>query len=152
MSHDTKVFDLHCDTVDALAMHDVSSYFDMLGTVEGDMATNNLQLAFDRMATVGPWCQCYAVWVPDDLSAFPRSDALAFYRHARDYFKAQMAAHGDVVAQVRDARDIDAVLASGRVAALLTVENGSPVGNDLGVVDEWAEDGVTLSLHDALPI
>ena len=139
-----QVFDLHCDTIDALSMHDVSSYFDMLGTIEGDMARNSLQLAFDRMGQVGPWCQCYAVWVPDDLSAFPGNDPLAFYRHARDYFMAQMAAHADVVTQVRDARQIEDMLASGRMAALLTVENGAPVGNDLGVVDEWADDGVKM--------
>lgn len=140
----TKVFDLHCDTIDALAMRDATDFAAMVGTIEGDMASNTLQLAFDRMLGVGPWCQCYAVWVPDNLSLFSAEDPLSFYRIARDYFKQQMVANSQLVAQVRDAREIDDVLASGRVAAMLTVENGSPIGHDLGIVDELAEDGVKM--------
>lgn len=142
--HRPSVFDLHCDTVDALAMQHDSTFLDILGTIEGDMAANTLQLAFGRMRGVGPWCQCYAVYVPDDLSRFSGGDALAFYRKARDYFKAQMVEHAGLVTQVRDARDIRDVLTQGKVAALLTVENGSPIGDDLGVVDEFAADGVKM--------
>lgn len=140
----TKVFDLHCDTIDALAMRDCMPFAGGRGAIQGDMASNNLQLALDRMQAVGPWCQCYAVWVPDDLSGLPTPDPLWFYRRARDYFFAQVKEHAGGVAQVRDARDIEGVLAAGKTAAMLTVENGSPVGSDLAIVDEWAADGVKM--------
>lgn len=141
---ETRVLDLHCDTIDALSMRGSSAFTDILGPIEGDMAHNNLQIAFDRMRQVGPWCQCYAVWVPDDPPSLPGGDPLAFYRHARDYFLAQVADHADQVTQVRDALAIEDALETGKVAAMLTVENGSPVGTDLGVVDEWAADGVKM--------
>lgn len=137
---DIKVFDLHCDTIDALAFGDSGPFVGFAST-EGDLVRNRLALGIDRMQTVGPWCQCYAIWVPDQLSELT---PLQFYRRARDYFHTQMAAHGDDVVQVRDARALDEVLASGKTAAMLTVENGSPVGSDLGVIDEWAADGVKM--------
>ena len=138
-----KVFDLHCDTIDALSMRDVPPYSALGLGAEQDLASNTLQLALGRMRQAGSWVQCFAVWVPDDLSAFP-GGPLSFYHRARDYFKAQMARHAGLVTQVRDARDVDGVLAEGRIAAMLTVENGSPIGNDLGVVDEWEADGVKM--------
>ena len=92
----TKVFDLHCDTIDALAMRDCMPFAGGRGAIQGDMASNNLQLALDRMQAVGPWCQCYAVWVPDDLSGLPTPDPLWFYRRARDYFFAQVKEHAEL--------------------------------------------------------
>lgn len=139
-----KAFDLHCDTLDALAMRDSGPWAEQAASSEGDLVHNNLALDTSRMAEAGAWAQCFAVFVPDDLSGYPGLDPLAFYRRVRDYFKAQCGAHNDALAQVRDARDIEGILASGRVAALLTVENGSPVGDDLDVVDEWTEDGVKM--------
>lgn len=154
MAMKSETFDLHCDTIDALAMRDVPPYASLGLTQSDNLAANSLQLALERMARVGPWCQCFAIWVPDDLTQFP-GDALDFYRRARDYFKAEVSAHPGLVAQVRDARDIEGTLASGRVAALLTVENGSPLIHGLGVLDEWADDGVkmvTLTWNGPNPI
>ena len=116
----------------------------------GDLVHNGIQLAADRMPC--PWCQCYAVWVPDDLAPFGM-DALEFYRRARDWFSAHTSPEGPVT-QVRDARAIESVLEAGRTAALLTVENGKPI-TSLEVVDEMAADGVkmvTLTWNAANPI
>ncbi len=104
-----RVFDLHCDTLDSLCMRDVEPFATQLSnTVGGDMVENDLALAAGRMAKAAPggWTQCYAVWVPDDLSHTPYTP-LEFYRH-------------------------------------VTVENGSPIGHDLAVVDELAADGVKM--------
>lgn len=138
------VFDLHCDTLDALAMRNAGPWAEQAASADGDLLRNNLALDARRMRAAAAWAQCFAIFVPDDLSGYPSPDPLSFYRGVRDYFKAQCMEHADAVAQVRDARDVDAILATERVAALLTVENGSPVGNDLGIVDEWAADGVKM--------
>lgn len=137
---DIKVFDLHCDTIDALAFGDSGPFVGFAST-EGDLIHNQLALSVERMRSVGSWCQCYAIWVPDQLQELT---PLQFYRRARDYFQAQMAIHSADIVQVRDARTIDEMLAGDMAAALLTVENGSPVGSDLGIVDEWATDGVKM--------
>ena len=138
-----RIFDLHCDTLDTLAHHDVDLFAQMPVAPGDDIARNQLALSLDRMRATADWCQCYAVWVPDALPAQVPSQ-LQFYRDVRDFFRQQMEAHADEVTQLRDARDVDAVLATGKVAVLLTVEGASPVGDDLGVVDEWADDGVKM--------
>ena len=110
-----------------------------------DMVENDLALAAGRMAKAVPggWTQCYAVWVPDDLSHTPYTP-LEFYRHVRDYFKRQTAANSCSLARIEDARSAQTAHAWGSVAAMLTVENGSPIGHDLAVVDELAADGVKM--------
>ncbi len=135
-----RVFDLHCDTIDSLAYASYGAFSEYVqGAAGGDLVHNGIQLAADRMPC--PWCQCYAVWVPDDLSAFGKTP-LEFYREARDWFLAHTSPEGPVV-QVRDARNIDAVLENGQVAALLTIENGLPL-TSLELVDEIAADSVKM--------
>ena len=146
-----RVFDLHCDTIDSLAFADYGPFSEFVqGASGGDLVSNGIQLAADRMPC--PWCQCYAVWVPDDLGTFDMTP-LEFYRTARDWFFAHTTPEGPVV-QVRDAADIAPTLEAGRVAALLTIENGLPI-TDLALVDEIAADGVkmvTLTWNAANPI
>lgn len=141
-----RVFDLHCDTLDSLCMRDVEPFaMQLSNTVGGDMVENDLALAAGRMAKAAPggWTQCYAVWVPDDLSHTPYTP-LEFYRHVRDYFKRQTAANSCSLARTEDARSAQTAHAWGSVAAMFTVENGSPIGHDLAVVDELAADGVKM--------
>lgn len=143
----TKVFDLHCDTIDQLCMRSVEPFKSKIAEqaklgidTSGTLATNGGALALDRMAAYD-WCQCFAVWVPD---IYDVEGARRFYRRARDWFSGQVTCHSDMVEQVRDARRVGNVLASGKTAAMLTMENGSLIGDDLGIVDELAADGVKM--------
>ena len=135
-----RVFDLHCDTIDSLTFADHGAFSEYVkGASGGDLAHNGIALAADRMPC--PWCQCYAVWVPDDLAAFDMS-ATEFYRTARDWFFTHTSPQGPVV-QVRDARVIEDTFAGGNVAALLSIENGAHL-TSLDLVDEIAADGVKM--------
>ncbi len=143
-SHPTRIFDLHCDTLDMLAMRDWQPYAGH-GAKTGDtgytdLAHNKAAISLERMEDYA-WCQCFAIWVPD---LYQGVDAYRFYTQARDYFYRQMKLHADRVEQVRDGRQIDDVLDSGRIAALLTLENSSPIGEDLGIVYQLAQDGVKM--------
>ncbi|WP_077598285.1 dipeptidase [Olsenella urininfantis] len=141
-----RVFDLHCDTIDSLCMADEARFLPYLSErPSGDIRSNNLALATERMsaAAQGGWCQCYAIWVPDDLMGLGLSQR-AFYERACAYFKGQMEAHPHDVSQVLSATDIDKALGAGRVAALLAVEGASPVQEDLSYLDRMHEDGVRM--------
>ena len=140
-----RVFDLHCDTLDALCMGDAGPFADQASRLApgDDLAHNGLQLATDRMRAVGPWCQCLAVWVPDDLGGTGLSPH-GFYERVSSYLRSQLAAHPDELAQVRDARRLGEALEGGRVAAILTVENASPLEDGIGVLDQMAADGVRM--------
>ena len=150
-----RIFDLHCDTVDALALRDVSATFsDQLGNATtGDLADNSLHLAGNRMRAVSDgWAQCYAVWVPDDLTGTGLSP-LGFYDRCQHYFAGQMEAHPDVFAQARHAGDVEQALSAGKVAALLTVENATPV-TSLDVLDPLSAGKVAalLTVENATPV
>ena len=136
-----RVFDLHCDTIDALAYADAAYFRPFMAEKRGGtLSSNDIQLSADRMGS--PWCQCYAIFVPDDLNDL-KVTPLEFYRHARDWFAADVARPESAVQQIRDACEIDACVESGQVAGILTVENGSPL-QDLSLVDEFAADGVKM--------
>ncbi len=179
-----RVFDLHCDTIDRLGMADDELYLAATGAPapcparpEGDvpssgrartprrrgsLARNRTAVSFDRMVDADgatgepgaavPWCQCYGIWIPDMRHSHAAFD---FYRRARNWFADQMIEHADKVEQVRDARDVDAILARGKVAAMLTVENALTIGHSVRAIDELVEDGVkmvTLTWNGRNPI
>lgn len=160
-SRPVRVFDLHSDTIDALGMADCEPYATHFAELAargidagGDLAHNGGYMALDRMDSSRgfAWCQCFAVWIPD---TFHRHGAHDFYLKARDWFFAQACQHADRMTLVRDARDIEGVLAEGKVAAMLTVENASLLNHSVRAIDELAQDGVkmiTLTWNDRNPI
>ena len=141
-----RVFDLHCDTIDALALRDVDAIGSVLGPNDADdLAHNRLALDLGRMRQVADdgWCQCFAIWVPEVLEGTPFSPRAA-YEQARDYFEEQVQLHADLVAQARSMGEADAAVASGRVAAFLTLEGASPMEGELGYLERLHEDGVRM--------
>ncbi len=140
-----RIFDLHCDTLDSLSMHDVEPFSRSASNVrEGDdLAHNSLQLSLERMAQAGSWCQCFAVWVPDDLSKTGLKPH-EFYRKVASYFREQLEEHKPEVCQVLDGRKVKDAFSDGRVAAMLTVENASPLEYGLSILDEMRSDGVKM--------
>ncbi|MDO4538570.1 MAG: membrane dipeptidase [Coriobacteriales bacterium] len=147
-----RVFDLHCDTIDALAFADIKDFSHALPQPAEDLAHNaELALSLERMqaAATGGWTQCFAIFVPDRLPA--HLTPATFYDRALAYFKQQMSAHQDIVYQLRDARQLEPAdrttsddAPKHRVTALLTIENGSPAEGNLGRVEAWARDGVKM--------
>lgn len=135
-----RVFDLHCDTLDALAMSDTGPYADLGVAKGGTLGHNGLQLSADRLGGMA-WCQCLAIWVPDDLHGMT---AHQWYRTVADWFLADAQGEPQSVTRVTDASKIEASLAPGHLTGMLTVENGSPIGHDLGVIEEFARDGVKM--------
>lgn len=138
-------FDMHADTIDVLAMVGHTPYSKFNDKFSGTLASTNAQVSADRMGDVG-WVQCYSIWVPDtegdDKGDIP---AIDWYHEAVKWFKGQMDQLGDRFTQVRSFSQIPSVLDEGKVAAILTVENGACVDQDLKVVDEFAEDGVLIA-------
>ena len=51
-----RVFDLHCDTIDALAYADAAYFRPFMAEKRGGtLSSNDIQLSADRMGS--PWCQ-----------------------------------------------------------------------------------------------
>ena len=139
-SSEIQVFDLHCDTVGPLGLAEFEPYSQQ-EPHSGTLAQNDCEVSASRLRGM-QWAQCYAVWTPDDC---PSASYREFYRAGADWFLGQMKECADTFTQVRDFRDIPGILAAGKVAAILTVENAAALEEGLEVVDEYAADGVKIA-------
>lgn len=147
LTDNLRVFDLHCDTLDRLGLHGSTDYeaFAPQDVVVphvrmSSLADNDAHISLDRLEPYS-WCQCFAVFVPDTLQGL---EAWRFFEYIKAYFDSQMQAHAGRIVQIRDARNIEAALMQGKVAALLTIEGGSFLKDSLEHVVDIAEAGVKM--------
>ena len=124
------IFDLHCDTLDLLALHDAAGQMGVdLSNKDGtpkrldSLAENDAHIDLSRMlGATGAWCQCFACFIPDGLGP---DLSWQVFTTVRDFFFQQVGEHGELIEQVRDARDIRRITGEGRCAGMFTVEGGS---------------------------
>ena len=126
------LIDLHCDTLTACDLPHPGP-----NTLDDQQAV----LSLSNLPEDTRWAQCFAIFVPDELSP---AESVAFYQTHRRSFERQMELFQDRVSPCRTAADIEAAWAGGKTAALLTVENGSALGGNLERVGELAQDGVRM--------
>ena len=147
-----KVFDLHCDTLDRLALsgdptvpggfyeHDAGVPRDRMSRLDD----NDAHISLARMARFD-WCQCFAVFVPDEL----RGDtAWSLFERVRRFWASETDRCSAKVARVRDAVGAAAAFEQGRSAAMLTVEGCSFLEDDAQAetrLDALAEAGVRMT-------
>lgn len=147
-----KVFDLHCDTLDRLALsgdptvpggfyeHDAGVPRDRMSRLDD----NDAHISLARMARFD-WCQCFAVYVPDEL----RGDAAwSLFKHVRRFWESETDRCSAKVARVRDAAGAAAAFEQGISAAMLTVEGCSFLEDDAQAeprLDALAEAGVRMA-------
>ena len=146
-----RVFDLHCDTLDRLALHGNGDA--AFAYMEGDeripharmssLLDNDAHISLRR--TQGfMWCQCFAVFVPDDL----RGDAAwSFYLRIRDFFRGEVERHAGLLEQVRASDGAEAAFEAGKTAGMLTVEGAAFLADDDQArprLDAIAADGVRM--------
>ena len=147
--HKLRVFDLHCDTLDRLALRNSDIYPDFANenALEGispermsSLYDNDAHVSLARMSRYD-WCQCFAVFVPDVLFG---EVAWKIYEQVAGFFHEQCEAHARSVAAVRDAAEITAAHAAGKSAAFLTVEGLSFLTDSLTPIDRLERDGVRM--------
>lgn len=147
-----KVFDLHCDTLDRLALsgdptvpggfyeHDAGVPRDRMSRLDD----NDAHISLARMARFD-WCQCFAVYVPDEL----RGDAAwSLFKRVRRFWESETDRCSAKVARVRDAAGAAAAFEQGISAAMLTVEGCSFLEDDAQAeprLDTLAEAGVRMA-------
>lgn len=129
------VIDLHCDTLTALPDAPASA------GERDTLDSPGRHFALSRIPSGVRWCQCCAIFLPDELRG---EEAAAYYEYHRDSFYRQMAVLNGLVSPCRSAVDIDRAWAAGKTAAVLAVENGSALAGRLERVAELARDGVRM--------
>ena len=120
-------FDLHCDTL-----------YECLRTGQG-LRDNSLALSLRKGERLAPWCQTFAAFIPDGLSD---PEAAALYDKLSALFFAEAQKNSDLISPCRTAAEVEGATASGRCAAVLSVENGAALGGDIRRLERLRDDGV----------
>ena len=132
-----RIFDLHCDTITERVM--------MFGE---SLARCGGQLDIPRLQRGGYTGQVFALYIPThkEAKAFGADDPWTFFLRASDAFARELAVQPDVLAPLRTTSDAAAAAAGadGRIYAMLSVEDGVPIGDDLARIREMARRGVRL--------
>lgn len=126
------IIDLHCDTL--TAFYDPCRPCNTLDNAQADFSLSQLPRGVR-------WGQCFAIFVPDQ---FRGQEAMDYYRLHQQNFQRQMAVFCSRISQCRTAADMETAWAQGKVAAILTVENGSALAGDFAQVAALARDGVRI--------
>ena len=119
-----RFFDLHCDTLYRAFTNNQTLF-------EPDY-----QLSLDRGQNFTKWTQCMAVWLPDDLNA---DDAFELFQNASSKLNADLS--GTNIRIIKDKTDLSC---NNNTSVILTVENGSLIGNDLSRIKYMSDMGIKI--------
>ena len=119
-----KIFDLHCDTIEALKKH--GETFDNSTTQFTMMGQEKLEKAV----------QFLAVWLPDHLRG---QEAVDFTNGYYEYMTEALQKVSDRAALVEDMSDLDPILKEGTRAFIRSIESGAALGGKLENVDHFAK-------------
>jgi len=123
--------DLHCDT------------FLELQRQNKDLYDNDLHISIKKLMKSEVFCQFFAMYI--NLAKY-EDDTRAFYAALSMYevFKSELAKNSQYITQVKSFDEIEAARKSGKIAALLTVEEGGICGNHIERLEQLYDMGVRL--------
>lgn len=107
------IVDMHCDTLSA-------TLSDSFAGQKADLRRQNTQINFEKMKESGYFLQNFAAFVDMGESEDPLEDALRM----ADLFFRQTEASSDLIVPVKSWKDIERSRSQGKMAALLTLEEG----------------------------
>lgn len=124
------VVDLHCDTI-----LDVQA-----GRRRLDQRSTQGHIDLPRLREGGVDVQVFAMYVAPRLAA--RGQARA--RELMDAFHAAVRANASQIVHATTVADIERAQREGKVAAVMSIENGDALGADLAALDEFYRQGVRM--------
>ncbi|MBO5929061.1 MAG: membrane dipeptidase [Clostridia bacterium] len=117
-----RLFDLHCDTLYELYQNKLSLH------------QNNLHVDLQKGNRFSPWCQVFAVWIPEDKRG---EEAVAFFSNVVAYACQQFSF---IKTKPEAKRAID----EGKCAGILAVEGGSVLGGNIENIARLSNFGVKI--------
>lgn len=153
-----RIFDLHCDTLTAFLDEQEQErlFADLTDPARQGQAAAKLtaevgerdslddpkrHFSLSRVPKDVCWSQCCAIFIPDGLD---QEESVRYYELHQKSFERQMAHFSSLVRPCRSGSDVEQVWAEGKIAAILTVENGSALAGKLERVEQLAQDGVRM--------
>jgi membrane dipeptidase len=127
-----RIFDLHCDTITVCEEE------------HKKLRKNNLHVDLERMKKADSFAQCFAIYIDQKKCESTHLTAYEKYKKSLKYFQTEMSENKDMIAQVFKSNELKKNFQSGKISAILTVEGGEVIGEDLNILDEIYSDGVKL--------
>ena len=124
------MIDLHCDTIMQLLDHPDS----------GDLYRNTWKIDIEKLQKAHSKVQDFALFInPGDTN-----DPYGRYEEMRNLCTTQIHLYGEHIQHVLSYQDVESVYKSGKIGALMSIEEGGVLGGDLDKLKQAYQDGVRL--------
>ncbi len=123
-----RIIDLHCDTITKIDDNQQNLY------------DNDCHLSLKRMSEAGYMMQCFAIFVYLKETESPYNTCLKYI----DYFKKEMEKNKSLIKQVYCYDDLLNNIENNIMSAMLTIEEGATIENDLAKLKHFYDLGVRM--------
>lgn len=124
------MIDLHCDTIIQLLDHPDS----------GDLYRNTWKIDIEKLQKAHSKVQDFALFI----NLGETNDPYGRYEEMRNLCTSQIYLYGEHIQHVLSYQDVESVYKSGKIGALMSIEEGGVLGGDLDKLKQAYQDGVRL--------
>ena len=124
------MIDLHCDTIMQLLDHPDS----------GDLYRNTWKIDIEKLQKAHSKVQDFALFI----NLGETNDLYGRYEEMRNLCTTQIHLYGEHIQHVLSYQDVESVYESGKISALMSIEEGGVLGGDLDKLKQAYQDGVRL--------
>lgn len=124
------MIDLHCDTIMQLLDHPDS----------GDLYRNTWKIDIEKLQKAHSKVQDFALFI----NLGKTNDPYGRYEEMRNLCTTQIHLYGEHIQHVLSYQDVKSVYESGKIGALMSIEEGGVLGGDLDKLKQAYQDGVRL--------
>ena len=124
------MIDLHCDTIMQLLDHPDS----------GDLYRNTWKIDIEKLQKAHSKVQDFALFI----NLGKTNDPYGRYEAMRNLCTSQIHLYGEHIQHVLSYQDVESVYKSGKIGALMSIEEGGVLGGDLDKLKQAYQDGVRL--------
>ena len=124
------MIDLHCDTIMKLIDHPSS----------GELYRNTWKIDIEKLQKAHSKVQDFALFI----NLGETNDPYGRYEAMRNLCTSQIQNYGEHIQHVLSYQDIESVYVSGKIGALMSIEEGGVLGGDLDKLKQAYQDGVRL--------
>lgn len=124
------MIDLHCDTIMQLLDHPDS----------GDLYRNTWKIDIEKLQKAHSKVQDFALFI----NLGETNDLYGRYEEMRNLCTTQIHLYGEHIQHVLSYQDVESVYESGKIGALMSIEEGGVLGGDLDKLKQAYQDGVRL--------
>ena len=124
------MIDLHCDTIMQLLDHPDS----------GDLYRNTWKIDIEKLQKAHSKVQDFALFI----NLGETNDPYGRYEEMRNLCTTQIHLYGGHIQHVLSYQDVESVYESGKIGALMSIEEGGVLGGDLDKLKQAYQDGIRL--------